>query len=109
MSSLRRRRSPVVVGRAVVVIIMVTVLVVVWSWSCTGRGRRRRSSGFKREAIPIKNHDAQSLICWSHVLTLEASRQVHVVGSSLIAPAPADSAGLERRHPQRDSHMGLHT
>ena len=31
------------------------------------------SSGFKREAIPIKNHDAQSLICWIHVLVLGAS------------------------------------
>ena len=25
------------------------------------------SSGFKREAIPFKNHDAQSLIRWIHV------------------------------------------
>ena len=25
------------------------------------------SSGFKREAMPIKNNDVQSLICWSHV------------------------------------------
>ena len=30
------------------------------------------SSGFKREAIAIKNHDAQSLIRWSHVLFLGA-------------------------------------
>ena len=38
------------------------------------------SSGIKRDAIPIiKNHDAQSLIRWIHVLILEASRQVHVV------------------------------
>ena len=31
------------------------------------------SSDFKRETIPIKNHDAQSLIRWIHVLILEAS------------------------------------
>ena len=30
------------------------------------------SSGFKRKAIPIKNHDAQSLIRWSHVPFLGA-------------------------------------
>ena len=28
---------------------------------------------------------------------------------SLIAAAPADGAGLERSHPQRDSHLGLRT
>ena len=31
------------------------------------------SSGFKRETIPIKNQDAQSLIRWIHVLILGAS------------------------------------
>ena len=48
--------------------------------SATGRRGHQRpvcatvSSGFKREAIPIKNHDAQSFIHWIHVLILGASR-----------------------------------
>ena len=41
-----------------------------------GRGvdarRGQVSSGFKREAIPTKNHDAQSFIRWIHVLILGA-------------------------------------
>ena len=41
--------------------------------NCAGNlmdGMHAVSSGFKRESIPIKNHDAQSFICWIHVLIL---------------------------------------
>ena len=36
-------------------------------------------SGFKREAIPIKNNDAQLLIRWIHVPHPAGLRKVHVV------------------------------
>ena len=60
------------------------------------------SSGFKREAMPIKNHDVQSLIRWIHV-PCPGGFQTGARGRlSLIAAASADGAGLERRHPQRE-------
>ena len=79
--------------------------------------RRRRtavsavSSGFKSEAMPIKNHDVQSLIRWIHVPSVSwrlPDRRTWCE-LSLIAAAPADGAGLERRHPRRDSRMGSRT
>ena len=56
------------------------------------------SSGFKREAIPIKNHDAQSLIRWIHVLILWGP-QVHVVSLSRRTLAAVDGAGRARATP----------
>ena len=49
----------------------------------------------------------QTLTIPMHVV---ASRQVHVVASSLTAPAPADGAGLERTtHKETQPQMGLRT
>ena len=76
--------------------------------ACNGKAAAV-SSGFKREAMPIKNHDVQSLIRWIHV-PCPGGFQTGARGQlSLIAAAPADGAGLERRHPQKDSHLGLRT
>ena len=53
---------------------------------------RAVSSGFKREAIPIKNHDVQSLIRWIHV-PCPGGFQTGARGElSLIAAASADGA-----------------
>ncbi len=69
------------------------------------------SSGFKREAMPIKNHDVQPSSVGATCRVLDAGGfQTGARGElSLIAAASADGAGLERRHPQRDSHLGLRT
>ena len=51
------------------------------------------SSGFKRDAMPIKNHDVQSLIRWIHV-PCPGGFQTGARGElSLIAAASADGAG----------------
>ena len=63
------------------------------------------SSGFNRGAIPLNNHDVQSLIRWSHVPYPGGSPGA--CGElSLRAPAPADGARLERRQP---THKGIAT
>ena len=63
-------------------------------WTYRRSGGSRRPSSFKREGIPIKNHDVQSLIRWIHV-PCPGGFQTGARGElSLIAAAPADGAGL---------------